>query len=396
VKRILFADDDPLVARIYRDKLADEGFDVAVAEDGVVAMKRLVEFKPDVVVLDLLMPKMNGADVIKFIRQHAELKDTPVIVFSNSLLAALAEPAATEGVEQIPKSTATPGQLIDLIHKALLPKPRAAAAIRLRVATPSAAESPRPPADKAKGTEFRNRVQQEFREHLPRVVSEIRELSKGILEAATAAVELKRVEELGHRVGFLTQTASMAGFNELAQLSSALELMLFHLQEKKTAMTDSCRYTIAAAVAFLTLHLGRFEASQPEAAPVREVLVVDDDLVSTRGIVQALELAKMRVTSIADPLEALERLKQHAYGLVLLDVELPHMNGMVLCEQLRRLDRHRHTPVVFITGHHDSKTRARSILSGGNDFISKPIVPIELTVKVSTLLLQARMDGGKY
>src|ERR1700722_13364581 len=166
VKRILFADDDPLVARIYRDKLADEGFDVAVAEDGVVAMKRLVEFKPDVVVLDLLMPKMNGADVIKFTRQHAELKDTPVIVFSNSLLAALAEPAATEGVEQIPKSTATPGQLIDLIHKALLPKPRAAAAVRLRVATPSAtvppAESPRPPVDKAKGTEFRNRVQQEF------------------------------------------------------------------------------------------------------------------------------------------------------------------------------------------------------------------------------------------
>jgi len=395
----LFADDDPLVARIYRDKLIDEGFEVAVAVDGVEAMKRLVEFKPDVAVLDLLMPKMNGADVIKFIRQHEELKSIPVIVFSNSLLAALGDYAESADVVELPKSTGTPGQLIKLIYKALNTSPPTASPSRQSCAAAetgaSTTAAPKSPAEKAKGTEFRTRVQQEFQEHLPRVVSDIRELSRNFLEAGTPAAELKRVEELSQRVGFLTQMASMARFNELAQLSSALELMLFHLQEKKAAMSDSCRYTIAAAVSFLTLHLEKFEASHPENVPVSEVLLVDDDQVSSRGVVQALVLAKMRVTSLADPLEALEKLRQTAFGLVLLDVELPRMNGMVLCEQLRRLDHHRHTPVIFITGHGDSKTRARSILSGGNDFIPKPILPIELTVKVSTLLLQARMDGGK-
>jgi PleD family two-component response regulator len=215
------------------------------------------------------------------------------------------------------------------------------------------------------------------------------------MEAGTTPLELKRLEELSQRVGFLTQMASMARYNELAQLSSALELLLYHLQEKKAAISDSCRYTIAAAVAFLTLHLERFEAAplEPAAAPPKEILLVDDDPVSTRGVAQALVLAKMRVTTLADPLEALDKLRHTAFGLVLLDVELPRMNGMALCEQIRRLDRHRRTPVVFITGHHDSKTRARSILSGGTDFISKPILPIELTVKVITLLLQARMDA---
>ncbi len=103
MKTILFADDDALVARIYRDKLSAEGFHVTVAEDGVAAIKKLVELKPDVLVLDLLMPKLNGADVLKFIREHPVLNNTPVIVFSNSFLAALVERVGDLGVEGAPE-----------------------------------------------------------------------------------------------------------------------------------------------------------------------------------------------------------------------------------------------------------------------------------------------------
>jgi DNA-binding response OmpR family regulator len=104
----------------------------------------------------------------------------------------------------------------------------------------------------------------------------------------------------------------------------------------------------------------------------------------------ALIHANLSVKSVGDPLEALEVLKKTSYGLILLDIELPVMNGMELCEKIRGLNLHRRTPVIFITMHSDSKTRARSILSGGNDFISKPILPIELTVKVLTHLLKNR------
>jgi PleD family two-component response regulator len=195
---------------------------------------------------------------------------------------------------------------------------------------------------------------------------------------------------LSRKVGFLTQMASMARCAELAQLASALELLFFHLHEKQAPVADSCRNTIADAVAFLTLHLERFDPALAENRTTEKVLVVDDDLVTSRGIVYALNHANVSATSVADPMQALEKLRQTAYGLILLDVELPVMNGMALCERIRNLDRHRRTPVIFITGHSDLKTRARSILSGGNDFISKPILPIELTVKVITQLLKNR------
>src|SRR5258706_12822868 len=56
MKKILFVEDNALIASIYSHKLAEAGFAVVVAADGLEAMKKLPEFKPDLVVLDLLMP----------------------------------------------------------------------------------------------------------------------------------------------------------------------------------------------------------------------------------------------------------------------------------------------------------------------------------------------------
>jgi DNA-binding response OmpR family regulator len=400
-EKILFADDDPLVARIYRDKLSAAGFNVLVAEDGVLAMKLLIEFKPDLVVLDLLMPKLNGADVLKFIRGHPELKSTRVIIFSNSFLAALVEQVGDLGAEKmLPKSSATPALLIELIHTTLAERASAAGATAVKKDQP--AENPTAPrlrilndsspaaiAEK-KDEQFRASVQVEFVKHLPRVLADIRQLARNLLTAANLTVEMQAVEDLSRKVGFLTQMASMAGCAELAQLASALELLFFHLHEKQAPVADSCRNTIADTVAFLTQHLEQFNPALAQSRLAEKVLVVDDDLVINRGIVYALTHAQLAATGVASPMEAFEKLRQESYGLILLDVELPGMDGIALCERIRSLEPNKRTPVIFITSHSDLKTRARSVLSGGNDFISKPILPIELTVKVITQLLKNR------
>ena len=406
--KILFVDDDALVTRIYRDKLADDGFEVATAEDGLMAMRKALEFRPDLIVLDLLMPKMTGADVLKFIRNHPELKSTRVIVFSNSFLANLVESVGSIGVEEtLPKSSATPARLIELIHKVLEAPAPAPAASQASPPPPAARAEPPAPAPKplptffkppdtpserrVKDEQFRSRVQDEFARHLPGAVAEIRKVCDRLLAASDPKAELDCIEDLSRKVGFLTQMSTMAGNNPLAQLASALELLLFHLYEKEGPLEDSCRNTIATTVAFLTAQLDPLGNSAAEVLAPANVLVIDDDAVSNRAILHALLHANVSATSETDARRALERLNQSTYDLILLDVELQDANGVELCEHIRSLPLHRTTPVMFITGHSDTKTRSRAVLSGGTDFITKPILPIELTVKVITEVLRGRI-----
>jgi CheY-like chemotaxis protein len=120
MKTILFVEDDPIIIRVYCSKFLREGFIVEVAEDGLVAMKMLPAVKPDLVVLDLMMPRINGADVLKFIRSDPVLQATPVILLSNAFMSDLAQAATALGAElALLKSGCTPAQLVMAAGKLL-------------------------------------------------------------------------------------------------------------------------------------------------------------------------------------------------------------------------------------------------------------------------------------
>jgi CheY-like chemotaxis protein len=86
----------------------------------------------------------------------------------------------------------------------------------------------------------------------------------------------------------------------------------------------------------------------------------------------------------------LQLLKETRYDLVLLDIEMPGMDGFELCRKLRTLPGYQKTPVIYVTSHHDFDSRAKSILSGGNDLIAKPVFPMELAVKAMIYLLKGQ------
>lgn len=82
-KSILVAEDDPFYANIYRVKLAKEGFDVEIAENGEKALEAIRRKKPDLIILDLIMPVKDGFAVLKELNADAALKDVKVVVLSN-------------------------------------------------------------------------------------------------------------------------------------------------------------------------------------------------------------------------------------------------------------------------------------------------------------------------
>ena len=105
----------------------------------------------------------------------------------------------------------------------------------------------------------------------------------------------------------------------------------------------------------------------------------------------ALSRVHLAAKSVTDPFKALEQLRKHSYDAVLLDINLPGISGLALCEQLRQLPLHKQTPVIFITSYSEFEPRARLIAGAGDDFITKPILPIELTVKITAHVLKRRL-----
>ena len=80
--RILVADDEEPVVRIVATNLELEGYEVIPAYDGAEAWRKIKEEKPDLVILDIMMPEMDGWEVLEKIRSDPELRDTPVIMLT--------------------------------------------------------------------------------------------------------------------------------------------------------------------------------------------------------------------------------------------------------------------------------------------------------------------------
>ena len=120
MKKILYVEDNALIVQVYRMALLRKGFQVEVAEDGLIAAKMLSKAKPDLVLLDLMIPKFTGTDLIKYIRSTPALKSMPVIILSDASKADLAMEAIASGVDRVfLKSQCTPAKLIDAINELL-------------------------------------------------------------------------------------------------------------------------------------------------------------------------------------------------------------------------------------------------------------------------------------
>ncbi|KPJ56828.1 hypothetical protein AMJ49_03730 [Parcubacteria bacterium DG_74_2] len=84
MKKILIIEDEDLLLNLLRDKLSQEGYEVSVARNGEEGLEKIKEEKPDLILLDIVMPKKGGFEVMEEMNKDKEMKSIPVIVVSNS------------------------------------------------------------------------------------------------------------------------------------------------------------------------------------------------------------------------------------------------------------------------------------------------------------------------
>lgn len=83
MNKILIVEDDKILLDMYKDKFIHDGFAVQTASDGQEGIDKMREFIPDVLLLDLIMPRVSGFEVLKLIKEQPALSNIPIIVLTN-------------------------------------------------------------------------------------------------------------------------------------------------------------------------------------------------------------------------------------------------------------------------------------------------------------------------
>jgi DNA-binding response OmpR family regulator len=118
--KIAIIEDDQAISQMYRFKFEAEGYDVQTAENGKLGLELIQNMKPDIILLDLMMPEMTGDELLAKMRATSWGKDIKVIILTN-----MGEQEIPEGVKKlnvsgvILKANMTPRQVADVVKKNL-------------------------------------------------------------------------------------------------------------------------------------------------------------------------------------------------------------------------------------------------------------------------------------
>jgi len=120
MQRILIIDDDGVTAAIYRAVLEKRGYLVEVSSNGASGFQRVIESRPDGLLLDLMLPDNNGLQLLKSLRNLGYLDNVPVIVYTNAFFPQMVQPAHEAGARCVlDKSILTPSGLLEAFRDAL-------------------------------------------------------------------------------------------------------------------------------------------------------------------------------------------------------------------------------------------------------------------------------------
>jgi putative two-component system response regulator len=128
-------------------------------------------------------------------------------------------------------------------------------------------------------------------------------------------------------------------------------------------------------------------------APRRPKVLVVDDMAANRDLLQGhLDDLGYEVREARDGIEALDAVAAEEPDLILLDIDMPRLDGIAVCEQLKAHPIRRLIPIVILTASSDRETRLRGIAAGADDYLSKPFDAKELLIRTKVLLRQRALN----
>lgn len=117
-KKILLVEDDTVILRILSERLRKEGYDIFVAEDGEEGLEKVKSLKPDLILLDLILPKLDGISLLKKIKKDESISNIPILILTNLRSDETIEESTKLGVsDYLVKVNYTPDELVSKVKE---------------------------------------------------------------------------------------------------------------------------------------------------------------------------------------------------------------------------------------------------------------------------------------
>lgn len=203
--------------------------------------------------------------------------------------------------------------------------------------------------------------------------------------------ELRLLNDIAGHAQVYAELARTCGLAATYQVGTALAGLTQELFRYPEQVNPTILRTVHQGVEFLATLPKLGNLAQAKDPATATVYAVDDDPDNCECIRMAMETAMVRTTSVQDPSQAVIQLASMPCDLIFLDVSMPGMDGFELCTEIRNMALHMNTPVIFLTGLTSAENRVQSNMSGGNEFVGKPFLLGELTLKALMLMMKAQL-----
>jgi DNA-binding response OmpR family regulator/HPt (histidine-containing phosphotransfer) domain-containing protein len=360
-------DDNPVSLKITAGLIHAAGFETAAAESGEQALERMAERLPNLVVTGLRLPGMDGLALTRKLKAHAEWKSIPVILLTAAYWPEEEAEAVKAGCEC---SIAKP------VDVNLFP-----GMIALYMGAPAAV----PPQAEPRRTD--NLPMQELREEfLTGSAAECRNILAGFGEAP----DYPAIRKALHRWAGVGGTL---GFPEITTTARDLESMAANPQPDQTedlglGLSELLElFTTATPVELPPLSEEPGAPAAPVSSKAPVILVADDDPLVRAAIKRTIESNGYRCRLADDGATTFAMARTEPPDAIVLDINMPKMDGFQVLYALRNVWATRFVPVLMLTASHDQADVMRGGLLGASDYMTKPFDLEALVKRIDRLLV---------
>ncbi|WP_341530346.1 response regulator [Nostoc sp. UHCC 0302] len=213
--------------------------------------------------------------------------------------------------------------------------------------------------------------------------------AKDFLQTTSPDLVVLNVDEIGQR------EESLALMLDLATHTPTVPVLALavtdRLVDRVTLAQSGARGFLAKPVTASQVWETASQILQFTRSLTVNVLVVDDDPLILAALGPMLEPWGMRITGLDDPRRFWEVLQSTAPDLLILDVEMPQISGIELCQAVRTDPQWQELPIVFLTAHREMETVQQVFAAGGDDYVVKPVMGAELLARITHRLERSRL-----